>query len=51
MILSPILMNSLPPLMNVCFWSRGSRAASRSSAMFSSSTARPNRTPFSSVRR
>mmetsp|Transcript_16562 Transcript_16562/g.49424 ORF Transcript_16562/g.49424 Transcript_16562/m.49424 type:complete len:316 (+) Transcript_16562:2994-3941(+) len=50
MMLSPILMTSDPPCLNVCFSSSGSSAASSTSPTFSSSTARPNRTPFSSVR-
>mmetsp|Transcript_3424 Transcript_3424/g.8506 ORF Transcript_3424/g.8506 Transcript_3424/m.8506 type:complete len:308 (-) Transcript_3424:797-1720(-) len=41
----------LPPCLKVCFSRIGSSAASSDSPMFSSSTARPKRTPFSSVRR
>ena len=50
MVLSPSLMQMLPPCLKVCFKSKGSRMGSKSSPMFSSSTGVPNWMQFSRVR-
>jgi hypothetical protein len=42
---------SFLPCLNLCCSSSGSRAASKVSPIFSNNTHRPNRTPFSSVRK
>lgn len=46
-----LLSPSSLPCLNLCCSSSGSRAASKVSPIFSSNTQRPNRTPFSSVRK
>ena len=44
-------MKSFLPCLNFCWSSNGSRAASSDSKIFSNNTHRPNRTPFSRVRK